>query len=83
MFWASLRPSSGGQTALHCPWCSVLLQLLWCWRVGWQDVCTVSFFYVLQYTDTYYRQTDTSLETLSFSCLWVNAHFFGVTEENI
>jgi hypothetical protein len=23
------------------PVVSVLLQLLWCWRVGWQDVCTV------------------------------------------
>ena len=25
----------------HCIWLSVLLWLLWCWRVGWQAVCTV------------------------------------------
>ena len=25
----------------HCMWLSVLLWLLWCWRVGWQAVCTV------------------------------------------
>ena len=25
----------------HCIWLSVLLWLLWCWRVGWQTVCTV------------------------------------------
>ena len=25
----------------HCIWLPVLLWLLWCWRVGWQAVCTV------------------------------------------
>jgi len=25
----------------HCIWLSVLLWLLWCWRVDWQAVCTV------------------------------------------
>ena len=25
----------------HCIWLSVLLWMLWCWRVGWQAVCTV------------------------------------------
>ena len=41
MFRASLRPSSGGQTAFSLPIFSVLLWLLWCWRVGWLAVCTV------------------------------------------
>ena len=41
MFRASLRPSSGGQTAFSLHMVTVLLWLLWCWRVGWQAVYTV------------------------------------------
>ena len=54
MFRASLRPSSGGQTALHCLWFSVLLKLLWCWRFGWQE-CTHSCHPTLQHHNNYNR----------------------------
>ena len=49
MFRASLRPSSGGQTAFHCLWFSVLLWLLWCWRVHIACIST------LQHHNSYNR----------------------------
>jgi hypothetical protein len=36
-----LYPHPQVRLRFHCIWLSVRLWLLWCWRVGWQTVCTV------------------------------------------
>ena len=68
MFRASLRHPQEVRLRFHCIWLSALLWLLWCWRVGWQAVCTV-----------WSRLLDWSQATYSTQCTQLASRLSNIT----